>query len=314
MKKVFIIVFLALSFLFPTVSSFAGRSLLSVDSDSLQEHKGVRLWSASRPGDNKYRVKLYIYIPKSAEYVSYNKPNPATISLKCPAIIIFPGGSYCYLGTNVEGHSVATLMKNSGVAAFVLRYRTGMYGNHYPDAYEDYKHAVDYIKAGVRSGKWNIDTTKIGVIGFSAGGHLAGCAALERNPLYRPAFAGMIYPVVSMNKPWSHKKSRRNLLHGCGYLCNWATKCDKKIMNIYSLEDHVYTGMAPVFIMQCKDDGTVSIQNSVTFIEKLKEENVPGCEWHVFERGGHGFGLTPPDGSDAAGWSKLFINWLNKLW
>ncbi|MCI1720605.1 MAG: alpha/beta hydrolase [Bacteroidales bacterium] len=314
MKKIFLIAVLALFFLLPTVSSFASKSSLSLADDSLLEHRGVRLWPASKPGDNTHRVKLFAYIPKSAEYTVYSNPSPTTISSKCPAIIIFPGGSYCYLGINVEGHDIAKFMKNNGVAAFVLRYRTGMYGNHYPDAYEDYKHTVDYIKAGVRSGKWNIDTTKIGVIGFSAGGHLAGCAALDSNPHYRPAFAGMIYPVISMNKPWSNKKSRRNLLHGAGYLCNWTTKCDEKVMNLYSLEDHVYPGMAPVFIMQCKDDKTVSIQNSTIFIEKLQEANVQDCEWHVFERGGHGFGLNPISGSDAAGWSNMFIKWLKKLW
>jgi len=72
--------------------------------------------------------------------------------------------------------------------------------------------------------------------------------------------------------------------------------------------------MAPVFIMQCKDDKTVNVQNSATFIEKLKQANVPGCEWHVFETGGHGFGLNPGAGSDAAEWSKMFIKWLEKLW
>jgi len=314
MKRICLIAFTALFFLFPTVSSFASKSSLTPADDSLLEQRGVRLWPASKPGDNARRVKVFVYIPKSAENIAYNKQNPEKISLKCPAIIIFPGGSYCYLGINVEGHDIAKFMRSNGVAAFVLRYRTGMYGNHYPNAYEDYKFTVDYIKAGVRSGKWNIDTTKIGVIGFSAGGHLAGCAALENNPLYRPAFAGMIYPVVSMNKPWSHKKSRRNFLHGSGYLCNWITKRDKKMMDMYSLEDHVYPCMAPVFIMQCKDDKTVNVQNSATFIEKLKQANVPGCEWHVFETGGHGFGLNPGAGSDAAEWSKMFIKWLEKLW
>jgi acetyl esterase/lipase len=154
------------------------KSSLSLADDSLLEHRGVRLWPASKPGDNTHRVKLFAYIPKSAEYTVYSNPSPTTISSKCPAIIIFPGGSYCYLGINVEGHDIAKFMKNNGVAAFVLRYRTGMYGNHYPDAYEDYKHTVDYIKAGVRSGKWNIDTTKIGVIGFSAGDILQGVRRL----------------------------------------------------------------------------------------------------------------------------------------
>lgn len=310
-RKIILYFFIFSLFLFSTDICFARRIPARSANSSGGAQFSARLWQNINESDGKYRVKLFAYIPSCARYSFSGKPNPVIISQKCPAIIIFPGGSYCYLGIIKEGFKVAELMKSRGIAAFVLRYRTGLYGNHCPDAYDDYKTAVDYIKAGVRAGKWNIDTSKIGVIGFSAGGHLAGCAALETNPKYRPAFAGMIYPVVTMNKPWTHKKSRRNFLHGSGYAFNYITKDDQRLMDAYSLEDHVYSGMSPVFIMQCKDDGTVSVQNSITFIEKLKEQNVQGCEWHIFEKGGHGFGLQPNKNSDAEGWSDLFLKWLD---
>src|SRR5574344_1551028 len=145
MKRGCIIVILTLSFLFPIVSSIAYGQQNS-GAAGIGANSTARLWKNVNFGDKHFRVKLFNYIPESAKYKMHSRPYPVDVSQKCSAVIIFPGGSYCYLGIRREGYHVAELFRSHGIAAFVLRYRTGMYGNHYPSAYEDYKKAVDYIK------------------------------------------------------------------------------------------------------------------------------------------------------------------------
>lgn len=243
-----------------------------------------KLWKGGEARfEGRYRSKVFVYAP--------SKP-----SEKAPAVIVLPGGSYTYLAINSEGHDVAKYFVSKGFRAVVLRYRMGFYGAKYPQQLEDYRKAVDYIKDN--SDRLGIDTTKIGVVGFSAGGHLAGCAALEENPRYRPAFVAMIYPVVTMKEPYVHKPSRDHLLRG-----------NLSLIEKLSLEGNVNEDFPPVFLLHCEDDPVVRIEGSRAFASELKKKGV-NCIVEIHPTGKHGFGLKPAAGSGAAGWADRFTEWL----
>ncbi len=238
------------------------------------------------------RVKVFAYLPADT---AGNKSTEKVSNGRNTAILIFPGGSYYWLGIRREGHEVARYFASKGRAAFVIRYSTGMYGAMYPDQMADYRKAVDFLKSN--AARFDIDTNKIGVIGFSAGGHIAGLAATETGR-YRPAFSGMIYPVVTMEKEWAHRDSRYYLLRG-----------RQELEHSLSLEEIVKPTISPIFVLQCKDDPVVDPMNSIVLVERLREA---GADYAAcfYERGGHGFGVRPPEGSDATGWNNLFVNWL----
>jgi len=225
------------------------------------------------------------------------KPDSSGVS-----VVICPGGSYYWLAMDNEGFSVAEYLARQGIAAFVLRYRTARDGNHYPAMIEDLERAVQIVKDS--SGKWGIDPGKVGVMGFSAGGHLAGMAAIYSKLPLRPYFAAMIYPVVSMEDSICHKKSRRNLL-GSNY--------SDELKHRMSLEENVHGDMPPVFLLACTGDRTVDCRNSMAFDKALTDKNVKH-EFLLFDesrRGGHGFGIRPV--GKTAGWIDEFLRWLKTL-
>lgn len=286
--------------LFAVLKIFPAVLLLIVSSAAGAQDFECRLWnrssgewaSLSNKSPHK-RVRIYAYLPdavlESADGIQGNGSRTA--------VLVFPGGSYYWLGIKREGHRVAEYLRSEGIAAFVVRYSTGMYGAMYPDQLEDYRAALDFVRK--RAVMFNVDTSRIGVLGFSAGGHLAGCAALERVP-YKAAFAGMIYPVVTMNKEWVHKDSRHYLLRG-----------RESLASALSLEDMVKQDISPIFVLQCDDDGVVDPRNSSVFVDRLMEAGAD-FEAHFYRKGGHGFGIAPPEGSDAEGWNKLFVKWLKQ--
>ena len=235
--------------------------------------------------DGRHRSKLFIY-----------DSQPTSLK-KRPVVIVMPGGSYTYLAINSEGHDVAKYFASKGIVSVVLRYRMGFYGAHYPHQIEDYRKAMDYLKENAE--RLSIDTTKIGTVGFSAGGHLSGCAAIEDNTNYRPAFAAMIYPVVTMKEPYAHKASRKHLLRG-----------NVELIEKLSIEDKVTPDMPPIFLLHCKDDSTVKIEGSLIFASQLENKGV-NCKVEIHQKGGHGFGVRPNNTSGAYGWPDRFIDWLN---
>jgi len=230
------------------------------------------------------------------------------------AVIICPGGSYCYLGMKNEGEKVAEWLQKNGVSAFVLRYRVGMYGNRHPAMIQDLQRAIQMIKEDYSL--YGIDTTKIGIMGFSAGGHLAGMAATYFKKNYmeslgivprvslRPNFVVMIYPVVSMLDSIVHRRSRANLL-GRRYTA-------EKQMQM-SLELNVHEEMPPVFLMHCRYDKTVDYRNALNFQKALKEKGVPN-HFKLYEESGHGFGIHVKDpDKKAPTWIDDLIPWLKDI-
>lgn len=259
----------------------------------------VKIWEGTLMERKQKRSEMTVYLP------SKNHNTGA-------AVILCPGGSYCYLGIRHEGHKVAKWLQARGVAAFVLRYRVGMYGNHYPAMIEDLQRTIQLVREG--SLKYSIDPGKVGVMGFSAGGHLAGTAGIYYNENFladlgihptvslRPDFIAMIYPVVSMEDGLAHRKSRRNLL-GRNYSLQLAQKM--------SLEKNVHAGMPPVFLLHCKDDKTVDVRNSEIFGDELKKDGIDYKEL-IYNKGNHGFGLVPHKSADSHAWPEVFESWMKK--
>lgn len=292
-----ICIFLIFSFPIDASASVSGEK-------KVKECRRINLWENVSLSSAKYFVSLYPFVPEVT--AGYAKSSER----KLPAIIICPGGSYCYVSMDREGRDVAKFFKSKGYACFVLRYRTGTYAAKYPDALNDCRRAMDYLKSN--AALYNIDTSKIGVIGFSAGGHLSACMALDRNKRYAPAFAAMIYPVVTMSKPWVHKQSRTNLLHSAGYVWRKADAKDKIMMDSLSIEDHLFKEMPPLFMVHCRDDRTVDCRNTLDLIDNAKTNGVR-FESHIFEKGGHGFGVKPKKGCDSASWPEMFCRWLQNI-
>ena len=254
---------------------------------SVFSQQKIKLWDG--PGvtrEQKYSA-LIVFLPE--------KPNTSGIS-----VIICPGGSYYWLDMDNEGFSVAKYLSKEGITSFVLKYRTARWGNHYPAMIQDLERAMQLVKTNSR--KYGIDPEKIGVMGFSAGGHLAGTAAVYSNP--KPYFAAMIYPVISMEDSICHRRSRHNLLGG-----NYSEELEHKM----SLELNVPGDMPPIFLLHCTGDKTVDCRNSIVFDRALTDKNVKH-EFLLLDEnghGGHGFGIQP--NGKATGWINEFLKWLNAL-
>lgn len=223
------------------------------------------------------------------------------------AVIVCPGGSYYWLSRTKESVDVAERLRQEGFAAFVLYYRhagtryflfrgLAFPQNHYPDALEDIAAAVREIRS--RATENSVDPSKVGVVGFSAGGHLALDAGKELSGDSRPSFIAAVYPVVTMSdEEIVHDRSRRALL-GKHY-------ADADLRRRLSMELDVPCDMPPVFIAACKDDPTVDYRNSVVMDEALSKAGVlHGFE--LFETGGHGFGLSSP----TADWLPFFLDFI----
>lgn len=245
-----------------------------------------------------------------------------------PAVIVCPGGSYFWLDRKTEGRGVAQWLQSQGISAFVLEYRVGgidgfIYhyrlltrGHRFPDPLEDVQRSIQLIRENYR--QYGIDPHKVGVMGFSAGGHLAGLAGklsdkdylaqlgIESKVSLRPDFVAMIYPVVSMSAPCTHKRSRRGLLGD-------NRQKDSELRNLLSLENNLPADMPPVFLMNCVDDPTVKYHNSELLDSALTAKQLPH-KYIQYQTGGHGFGANPKKTSrEAIQWKNEFINWLKSI-
>lgn len=232
------------------------------------------------------------------------------------AVVVCPGGSYFWHDMETEGHMVARWLQQSGISAFVLRYRTActpafitryrflFRGNRYPDPQDDLRQALTYVRRHAR--EYGIDATRVGAMGFSAGGHLVMSAAEWFRPQERPDFVVPVYPVVTMTKSCVHKRSRRALL-------GENKVKDAQLLDRLSLEQHVPDDCPPVFLVNCKDDPVVDYRNSVLLDSALQARHIP----HVYlqyQTGGHGFGASDTKGtSECRQWKQTFLAWLREL-
>jgi acetyl esterase/lipase len=227
------------------------------------------------------------------------------------AVLICPGGGYGILAINHEGDKVAKEFTKIGVAAFVLKYRLPddqIMEDKSTGPLQDAQQAMYLLHKN--AGKWNINPEKIGVMGFSAGGHLASTLSVRYDALkiadktakIRPAFSILLYPVVSLLK-FPHMGTANNLL-------GKDTSITQK--DYFSNEKQINGQTPPAFIVHAADDGAVAVQNSMLYAQGLVEHQVP-VELHVYQNGGHGFGLNNKTTTDQ--WFERLRNWMqmNKL-
>ena len=231
------------------------------------------------------------------------------------AVMLIPGGGYGFLAFDNEGEEQARWLTARGVTCFILTYR--LPGEGWRDRalvpLQDAQRGLRLIRA--HAARYGVDAKRVAVIGFSAGGHLAGSLATrhaERTyaPVdasdrlsARPDLAGLIYPVVSLSEPFTHIGSRDNLL---------GTPSDESARRAASVERHVDAQTAPVFLVHASDDGTVPIANSLAMYQALLAAQRP-AELHAFDKGGHGFGVRLPAGTPAAAWPTLFAAFAAQL-
>ena len=225
------------------------------------------------------------------------------------AVIICPGGGYAQLSIDSEGYEVARRLNEMGITAFVLKYRLPN-DETQPDKatapLQDAQQALRLVRQ--QAAKYNLNPERIGLMGFSAGGHLAATAGTRfARPVgaspgpesVRPAFLVLLYPVISFSDSLTHAGSRQNLLGDAPAL---------EQVRQYSNERQVSTQTPPTFLVHAQDDKSVPVQNSLVFYQACLRHNVP-VEMHLYPRGGHGFGLKNTTTKD--NWTERLKNWLD---
>lgn len=273
-------------------------------------------------------ISLYSKVPNSKQNAAYqekseigkdgviriSKVTNPTITVFQPdkkldqhiAIIICPGGGYSILAFNKEGTDVAETLVKWGITAIVLKYRLPSDAIMIDKAIgplQDAQRAIQLTRMNAE--KWNIDPSKVGIMGFSAGGNLAATASTHfdkaeidnpENISLRPDFSILAYPVVSMQKDITHMGSRINLLG--------KTPTEASV-NEYSNELQVSENTPPAFLVQASDDGAVSPENSIKYYEALLKNHIP-AELHLYQNGGHGFGQKLPEDQ----WMNRLKSWM----
>lgn len=228
-------------------------------------------------------------------------------------MVVCPGGAYSFVSSFNEGADVADWAVKQGFAACVVKYR--LPNRHWEVPLTDVQNAFRYCRA--HAAEWGID--KIGVIGFSAGGHLAASAStLYVDETTRPDFSILVYPVISMEQGLAHNGTRDNLI---GLKEDWFNEDMsvreygknhneyRKLLERYSLERQVNENTPPALLLLSSDDGVVNVMNSVMYYDVLKSNNVK-AQMHIYPYGGHGYGFTTKElGHDALGvWRPVFFD------
>ncbi len=224
------------------------------------------------------------------------------------SVVIFPGGGYHHLSINKEGYKIANWLNTLGISAFVLKYRMPSdltMKDKTIGPLQDAQEAIRMVRRNAE--KWKLDSAKIGIIGFSAGGHLAATLSTQfdkkvydskDNISSRPDFSILMYPVISMQDGITHKGSKTNLL---------GENPSTTLVENFSNEKQVNATTPKTFIVHATDDKAVPVENSINYYLALKQNKIP-VEIHLYENGGHGFGLGT-DGTNT-NWSKACENWL----
>lgn len=215
------------------------------------------------------------------------------------AVLICPGGGYAGVSQIKEGEEFARWFNEMGISAFVLYYR--MPNGHTEIPLKDAQKAMSIIRE--RAKEWKIKKSKIGIMGFSAGGHLASTVGTHfKNKAERPAFMILGYPVVTMDEKLTHMGSRTNLLG--------KNPTDEQV-KLYSNELHVTKKTPPTFIVHAKDDGAVPIANSENLAKSLEANKVP-VKLVEYDKGGHGFGMRRKD-IPLKDWPEELRKWMTEM-
>ncbi len=228
------------------------------------------------------------------------------------AVVICPGGGYGHLAMGHEGRDIAEWMNSMGITGVVLEYRMGRGGYQHPVPLMDAQRAVRIVRA--RANELEINPARIGIMGFSAGGHLASTAGTHFDPgnpeagdpiervSSRPDFMILCYPVIAFDQPYTHKGSQRNLI---------GDTPSEELIRSLSNEKQVTSETPPTFLFHTDEDTGVPAENSVMFYLALRKAGVP-AELHVYRKGRHGVGMAP-DIEATSAWPEACRQWLRGL-
>lgn len=283
------------------------QEIIQLWSDTILNHQESDEVETQENGDllwieNVQKPTLEIYLP--------TKRNATGM-----AVVICPGGGYQGLAYDWEGTDIAKYLNSKGIAAFVLKYRLPksssiIVGHKAP--LQDAQRAIRLVRQN--SEKWNLSQNKIGIMGFSAGGHLASTLGThyhdDKNSLSgpndslsaRPDFMILVYPVITMKAPHVHEGSRNNLL---------GKNPKQELIDYYSNELLVTKDTPPTFMVHSSDDKAVSVMNSILFYQALQKEEIYS-EMHIYPEGGHGFALAIGKGHLQT-WIYRLSEWMESL-
>ncbi len=244
------------------------------------------------------RVVQAITVPTLTVY------HPAQAAHGGAALVVCPGGGYTYIAIDREGHALGRYFSARGITVAVLKYRlpdplTTQEG--LPLSQQDALAAVQFVRG--RAVEWGINPRRVGILGGSAGGHLAGSAGILGDAVdgSRPDFVTLLYPVVCMEGPYVHQGSRTKLL---------GSAASPERLAEFSLERRARAGLPPYFLVHARDDKGVPMQNSELFAAALRQKGVP-AELLIVATGGHGFGLGRDE--ESGRWKDAFLAWLDQL-
>lgn len=279
-----------------------------------QNQKSIPLYPKGIPNSKRAPAE---YTEKIENSVSYSMVTDPTLTPYFPekgkangtAVIVCPGGGYVHLAMGHEGVDIAKKFNEYGITAFVLKYRLPsdeIMQDKTVGPLQDAQRAIQIVRERAR--EWGINPDKVGIIGFSAGGHLASTVITHfnkavidnpQNVSLRPDFAILAYPVITSGE-LAHKGSRENLI---------GKNPSPELVDLYSNEKQVTPNTPMTFLIHAEDDNTVPVENSIMFYEAMIKNHVKG-ELHIYQAGGHGFGLNNKTTKDY--WFDRCVNWLKQ--
>lgn len=283
----------------------------------LAQPKVLKIWPGGIPGsknDPAYAENIVTTDGRVTRATNVVTPD-LTVFLPDPAkangaaVLICPGGGYGTLAFDHEGNAIARWLNDNGIAGIILKYRLPsdrIMTDKTIGPLQDAQEAMRVIRRN--SAGWRIDPKKVGVIGFSAGGHLASTISthyadkvyeVKDNVSARPDFSLLIYPVITMDTTFTHRGTRNNLIG--------LDPTEKNVFR-FSNEKQITGDTPPAFLVHSSDDNAVPVLNSINYYKALVNNKVP-AEFHIFQKGGHGYGLAEGRGTESA-WPGLCLAWL----
>ena len=306
MKK---LLFTATVFLFFYVNTYSQNIILPLWNDQIPNQKVTKevekvVTDKIIKVSNVQKPTIEVYLPKKE--IANGK-----------AVVIFPGGGYGFIAYDWEGINIAKFLNTKGIAGIVVKYRLPnskslKVSSNAP--LQDAQRAIRLVRSNAK--KWNINSDELGILGFSAGGHLASTLGTHFNDeIYKakdkidsisakPSFMALVYPVITFVKEeYVHKGSRNNLLQNLV-----ASEASKKQ---FSAELNITKETPKTFLVHATDDSAVPVENSLLMYSALKNKGVP-VQMHIYESGGHGFALGLKN-KKLSNWTNLLVNWINNL-
>ncbi len=287
-----------------SLTMFSQPIKLKVWPDGVPGSKKLGSYSEKTTGGNGEIIRIQnISDPDMAVYLPKAGTETGT------AVLIIPGGGYGIVAIDHEGYAIAKWLNEHGIAGIVLKYRLpsdSIMENKSIGPLQDAQEAMRIIRRNAVN--WKIDSKKIGVMGFSAGGHLASTLSTHYNEkVYelkdkisaRPDFSLLVYPVITFDATFTHMGTRNNLIGE-----NPSENQIKKFSN----ELQINSETPPAFLVHSSDDGVVPVKNSIVYFQGLQQNKIP-AELHIFQKGGHGYGLAVNKGTESS-WPGLCLQWM----